>query len=378
MKISALSASRLRTWLQCKYKYGCIYHKFQAKPVKENEDYLTMGLADHAALEYAGSLVKTKSLKSFDEDDIDKIVRVYMSECSRLNIGDEAVIFDGLNLLLSKLDKFEFNQKIITLEKNFKVEVAGVPVIGAMDKVVEFNNSTLCVIDYKTSHSVLTDNEIDVDIQLSLYDSAARVLFPDYSKYIVCLDYLRFFPKYSERTEEQRYSFIQLLKTNYELILKAKKKDLKPELNKFCPWCEYINVCPAIKEIKDNIPDHHIFDDENALADAYDKMRILVKSLELKMKEIKSILVKKINASNNNKIVTDEFNIFTRQIPRISYDPYALYSIVGADDLVKCVSVVNKKLNDLIKKKIITKEEADAISNVSYTTSILDIRRKKK
>ena len=49
MKVRALSASRLKTWLQCKYKYGCIYHKLAAKPVKETKDYLYMGLADHTA-----------------------------------------------------------------------------------------------------------------------------------------------------------------------------------------------------------------------------------------------------------------------------------------------------------------------------------------
>jgi putative RecB family exonuclease len=378
MKTKALSASRLKTWLQCKYKYGCIYHKLASKQIEPPKEYFAVGSAAHHALECAGKMVIEGDLKAFTKDDIELITSKYIEECSRLNLGDEAVIYDGFNLLLTKLDRFEFDHKIISLEDRFNVEIAGVPLIGAMDKVVEFNADSLCVIDYKTSKSVLTDDEVETDIQLSLYDAAARKLFPGYNNYSVCLDYLRFFPKHSKRTEEQRYSFIQLLKVNYKLILEAKKKDLVPELNKFCPWCEYVDVCPAIKEIKDNIPDHQMFDDENTLADSYDKMRTLSKILELKQKDIKSILVGKIRATKNTKALTEDFNVFIRQTPRVSYDPSVLYNIIGADDLIKCVTVVNKKLDVLIKTGVITKEEARAISNVSYTSAILDVRRKKK
>ena len=378
MKTKALSASRLKTWLQCKYKYGCVYHKFAPKPVEPPKDYFAVGSSVHYALEYAGQLVIKGSLKAFTKGDIELITSKYIEECSRLNLGDEAIIYDGFNLLLTKLDKFEFNHKIISLEDRFSVEIAGVPLIGAMDKVVEFDANSLCVIDYKTSKSVLTDDEVETDIQLSLYDAAARKLFPGYNNYSVCLDYLRFFPKHNKRTEEQRYSFIQLLKTNYKLILEAKKEDLVPELNKFCPWCEYVDVCPAIKKIKESIPDHQMFDDENTLADSYDKMRTLSKILELKQKNIKSILVDKIRATKSTKAPTEDFNVSIRQTPRVSYDPSALYNIIGADDLIKCVTVVNKKLDVLVKNGVISKEDARAISNVSYTSAILDVRRKKK
>lgn len=378
MEVRALSASRLRTWLQCKYKYGCVYHKLAPKPVEPPKDYFGVGSAAHYALEYAGKKVVKNELHSFTKEDIESITGEYIKECSRLGLGDEAVIYDGLNLLLTKLDRFEFNHKIITLEKKFNVKVAGVPVLGAMDKVVELDRNTLCVIDYKTSKSVLTDTEIETDIQLSMYDAALRVLFPDYDDYRVCLDYLRFFPKHAERTEEQRYSFIQLLKYNYELILKTKKEDLKPELNKFCPWCDYVDVCPAIQEIKKSIPNHQMFDDENTLADAYDKLRALGKILELKQKDIKSILIQKIKIAELNKLNTDDFNISIRQTPRVSYDPSMLYSIIGADDLISCVTVTNKKLETLIKRGILSKEDAQIASNVSYTTSIIDVRRKKK
>jgi hypothetical protein len=346
--------------------------------VEPSKDYFAVGSAVHYALEYAGKLVIENDLIIFTESDIEIITGEYIKECSRLNLGDEAVIYDGLDLLLTKLDRFEFNHKIITLEKKFSVKVAGVPVIGAMDKVVELDMATLCVIDYKTSKSTLTDDEIDTDIQLSMYDASIRVLFPDYDNYRVCLDYLRFFPKHTERTEEQRYSFIQLLKYNYKLILEAKEEDLKPELNKFCPWCEYADVCPAIQEIRKKIPNHQMFDNEETLADAYDKIRTLSKVLDLRMKDIKSILVKRLRGADLNKLSTDDFNISIRQTPRVSYDPSMLYSIIGADDLVGCVNVTNKKLDVLIKRGILSKEDAQTASNVSYTTPILNVNRKKK
>ena len=80
MKTKALSASRLKTWLQCKYKYGCIYHKLAPKPKAENKDYLLEGNAVHEALSYAGHLVKDEAITAFEEEHINEIVKVYKKE----------------------------------------------------------------------------------------------------------------------------------------------------------------------------------------------------------------------------------------------------------------------------------------------------------
>lgn len=377
MKTKALSASRLKTWLQCKYKYGCVYHKFAPEIIKEKKDYLQMGTSAHEALEYAGKMVIKDSLTSFNEKHIELIVARYIEECSIQGLQEEATLFDGLDLLLAKLDKFEFNHKIISLEHMFKVEVAGVPVIGAMDKVVELDSNTLCVIDYKTSKSTLTDSEMETDIQLGMYDAVARQMYPGYSKYFVCLDYLRFYPKTASRDEEQRYSFIQLLKNSYKIITETKTEELKPELNKFCPWCEYADACPMMIDLQENLPTHKVFEDEESLADTYSKMRTLSKTLELKMKSIKETLVQKIKAAGGGKVSTDNYNVSTRQMARVNYDPNTLYNLIGADDLVGCVNVVNKRLDVLIKKGIISKQQAQRAANVSYSAPILDVRKKK-
>ena len=95
------------------------------------------------------------------------------------------------------------------------------------------------------------------------------------------------------------------------------------------------------------------------------------------MKDIKSVLVEKIKASNSTKLNIENFNVSIRQIARKSYDPSMLYNLIGADDLVRCVSITNKKVDELIKQGTLSKEEAQTATNVSYTTSILDVRRKK-
>lgn len=62
---------------------------------------------------------------------------------------------------------------------------------GFIDLVVEYDEETLLVIDYKTGYSVPEHTKFIQDLQPRMYSYAAKLLYPDYKYHWVQFDYFR-------------------------------------------------------------------------------------------------------------------------------------------------------------------------------------------
>ena len=391
MDVKALSASRIKLWQTCKYQYGCRYHNFHPEVKIDRPEYFKIGTAVHAALEYAGKLVKDNKLKKFSKADVVEITKVYFTEASTENLTDPITLDDGLTLLLHKLNTFEFGYPIISLEKWFNIKVDDVPVVGAMDRVVTITPKHLCVIDYKTSRSALTDEEMANDIQVGLYDIVARLQYPKYHRYTVCLDYLRLFPKQINISAKRRKALKIQLGVVYEEILKAKKEDLKPQLHQFCPWCDYVSVCPKIKEVEEELSKVDakklIEKDHTEIADIYTKSKLLERVYKDLKDKAYAKLVGIIKGGNLDPIDTTgkaavykcgNYTISMRQNSYVSYDLDKAYDLLGTDRLLKCVDLNRNRFEREAKVAGISVEELDAIRNVNFSKPIIDVKQIKE
>ena len=122
MEIKYLSASRMDTWVTCKYKYGCRYHKFHPEVVIDQAVHFKLGTAVHKALEFAGGLVKDKGLTSFSDDDIGAICLEYYKQAIKESLDDAVIREDGLNMLRNKLDNFDNPGDYVETEDGRRVD----------------------------------------------------------------------------------------------------------------------------------------------------------------------------------------------------------------------------------------------------------------
>ena len=65
---------------------------------------------------------------------------------------------------------------------------------GFIDLVLEYDEETLLVVDYKTGYSVPTHDDFIKDLQPRMYSYAAKEMYPDYKYYWVQFDYFRSIP----------------------------------------------------------------------------------------------------------------------------------------------------------------------------------------
>lgn len=388
-KVIKISATRISTFLRCKQKYW--YNYVERLPKLSNPAF-KLGIACHEALEMAGNvwLEGGPDKDSFTKSEIKKIMDEYLRLSVREGIEEMEAHVEGKRLVLSRLDSFSLGNKLISLElpfgfkdckhPNLKTD-QGIPLIGAIDKVVELDEDTLLIVDYKTSKTAPTADQLKEDLQLSLYDLVASSLWPEYSRIILCLDMLKSEPVYTYRTPQQRADFnAYLTEVHKQMTGLKEEKDAVPSLNIFCPWCDFRSHCSAYNNAVENakydfLPLSKLTDDE--LITEYQKITSTIKILDMRKRELNMLIMEKIQRSGSNLKGT-ESQMVIRQNARTNYDPKTVVDAVPIEDLSGMVSLNKKAVENYCSQNPALAKTIKASSTTNYTMPFLMAKKLKK
>jgi len=376
-----VSASRINTFLDCKYKYWCSYKKDFPK-VRSHA--FREGLAVHDALDFAGQIWMKKG--KFSPADKKNILKKYDEAAVREGVDYVTTHSEGKELVKKRIDNFELGKKIIGLEIKFGfgsdnvVTKDNVPLIGAIDKVIEIDSDTLLIVDYKTSKIAPTVDQLKFDIQLSIYDLVASKKWPNYKRIILSLDLLKSDIIYSYRTLNERLEFEEYLKTIYDQMVNFKEKDAKPQLNIFCPWCDYREYCKeyntACHKTNFEFLSTANLSDEDLIKE-WENIKATKKILEERYSDLSMLIFEKIKRYNVFPTMNDE-EVYIRQNSRTNYDVSKVFDLVSPAHFVKMINGLNNGVVErYIEENPSLKTEILKAANVNFTKPFLAIRKKK-
>lgn len=377
-----LSATRINTFLRCKLKYWFNYHEHLPKLTNPA---FKLGIAVHEALERAGQLWMEKGF--FSKEDKKDILKLYDEVSVKEGIFDFAIHKEGKELVKNRLNNFELGKGIINLEYSFGtsehntlVTDEGIPLVGAIDKVIEADDDTLLIVDYKTSKTAPTYDDLKTDIQLSIYDLAAHMKWPNYKRIILALDLLKSDIIYTYRTEEEREEFKKYLKVVYDAMIDFTKKDARASLNMFCPWCDYKDYCDTYKKACKKSDYKFLqtlgLSDEELIAE-WKNVRDTKKILENRERELAMIIIEKIKKEGHS-LSGEEEEVYIRQNSRTNYDTDVVAKLIPKEEFVKMANLNKKAVEGYMENNPVVKKEIENSANVSYTTPFLATRKSKK
>jgi len=177
-------------------------------------------------------------------------------------------------------------RKVVAAEKRFQIPLGRHTLSGIIDRVDKLPFGAYEIVDYKTSKSLPSQEEVDLDKQLATYAIAVAELWPEAKDMRLTLYFLKHNSQITTfRTPEQ----IELLKL--EIMKTADKientKRFVPRENKFCAWCDYKNMCPVGQKIEVAKED-----ESDSLEKRAQKFVALKKELEKLETEISAIMKK--------------------------------------------------------------------------------------
>ena len=382
-----ISATRIQSFLKCKKKYWFQYVKHLPKM---GNPAFKLGIACHESLELAGQLWVEHG--ALTDEDKTKILDFYNEISVREGIEEMEAHLTGQTLVSNRINDFDLGEKIISLEETFGFSKSkypdletsdGVPLIGAMDKVIELDEDSLLIVDYKTSKTAPTPDQLKSDLQLSLYDLVANILYPNYKRIILCLDMLKSEPVFSYRTQEQREDFNKYLIVIHKAMVNFKEKEARPNLHFLCPWCDYKDYCSEYLKACSNekyefLPTMQLSDEK--LLEEWDRIKTVAKILDMRKRELNMVMMDKIKRRGADLTIGDT-KIVVRQNARTNYDNTILKDYVDYESYIGMSSVSKKAVDTYCSKNPAKAKDIKKAAVVNFTAPFLmtkKIKPKKK
>ncbi len=292
--MTTYSHSRLSTYEKCPLKFKFKYVDELDAEIGEGVEAF-LGKRVHESLEKLYKDLKFEKLNTLKE-----LLDFYNSEWEK-NWNDDILIvrdeYDqenyrkmGARYISDYYNSYKsFDQeKTIGLEMRVVIRFNGCKIQGFIDRL-SFKDGVYFIHDYKTSNSLMSQEEADADRQLALYSIAVKEMFDDCDQVKLVWHYLAFDKEVtSQRTDEQ----VEELKKEVALLIKEIEscKDYPLKESALCNWCEYRNICPRFRhlyEIEAKEVEEFRDDDGVKLANKYAALKKKEKELCQEIESVK-------------------------------------------------------------------------------------------
>jgi RecB family exonuclease len=183
------------------------------------------------------------------------------------------------------------HRDVLAVEQEFHLPVGPFDVLGYIDRVDYVDAETVEVTDYKTNHMLFTRDELDFSLQMSLYEIAARRLWPWVKKVKLTFWMLRHgLRQTTTRTPEQLEAALAYVKVLGEQTETATEYPARLNLN--CCYCDHRKQCPAYAEALQGGRQFECDDLTNleAVAKEREEVAKLVKILGARKDELEDVL----------------------------------------------------------------------------------------
>jgi len=234
------SASRLKTYLECKRKY---YYRYIRKIQAKEEETLNEGLFLHSLLEHLYQISDSYDSK----EEIATKIDILLDEL--LPLTDAKTMYQKLlwkeklkGFIDTQIAHFKAEWKVVEREKEFTGEIGGLRFKGRIDRIDQNLTDTL-VIDYKTG-SIAEANKTKnlenlADFQMSIYHHLLNGKYQN-----ITLAFIKIF----EKGEVEEITVLEeknTLLAEHIISLKQTKSFVaeKCENLQKCKYCEFALLC---------------------------------------------------------------------------------------------------------------------------------------
>ena len=253
------SISRIESFEKCQLQYK--YRYIDKVPLKVETIEAFLGNQVHEALKEFYDFVKNKIVKP-KEWLLSKYDELWKKEFSdsikivKKELSAEEYYQKGKKSLVDYYDEYQpFDRtKIVKTEESIyfpiKKNTEEFRFVGILDRLDWSDKEKIFEIhDYKTSSSLMTQEEADQDIQLPIYQLALMSKWPEAEKTKLIWHYLLFNKQIeSSRTKKQ------LIEVRDKVIERIKVieacEEFNPHKSALCDWCDFQEICPLWKHPK--------------------------------------------------------------------------------------------------------------------------------
>ena len=346
IRIKRLSYSAISTYRECPLQYKLIYiDKLKRLP----KPYFSFGRSLHKATEYfySGMFTAPPSLS-----DLLKYYEKNWESEGFESKGDEQKHFELGKKILKEF--YEINSKDykipIAVEYNFNIDLNGVVLTGIIDRVDKLPSGNLEIIDYKSGKRFPSINELNKDLQLSIYHIAAEKIWG------VLPEKLTIYHLRSNTTFSTHIKPDQIKKTIeivFDVLNDIEKRKFEAKESPLCSFCDFPQYCPnfAHKYEIEKTPQMILGETDipKAIKD-YVQTKEKIKELNVKANEIGDAIIRYCEDKGFSRVFGEEYSVTVSKVKKKGYEEDEVKKLLEDEDLLhKVFSFDSKKIKDLLK-----------------------------
>ncbi|MBI2052752.1 MAG: PD-(D/E)XK nuclease family protein, partial [Candidatus Ryanbacteria bacterium] len=286
-----ISYSALDTYKKCPQKYK--FQEIERRKAKKSKEAI-FGTSVHEALKFMFS--RDPLFPTLEE--VLSHFRESFSETSVISEADKVrYIESGEKMIKSFYTKNPpWNFTVIDLESRFEVALDDPHtkenhlLVGKIDRIDKQGDKKYEIIDYKTSSKLPSQEKVDSDLQLSLYQLGLQKRWPHLTPedIVLSLYFLKAGEKLTtsrsphdlRRTEEKLLSDIRTIEK------KMAENDFPPIPSPLCNWCSFKPICPAWRHLYEKFETPKESRPAEVLVQEYAKLKQEIAEREAALKKI--------------------------------------------------------------------------------------------
>ena len=359
-----LSYSRLSRFETCPLSYRLHYiEKKQAEPGLP----LRFGKTIHAVLErLIREVVDDERTGPLSEE---RAIELYREAWGAEQLTGMDVFAEGLAILRRFIAEQGVvdHRDVLAIEKEFRLPVGPFEVLGFIDRVDWIDDETVEVIDYKTNHQLFTRDEVDTSLQMSLYEVAARRLWPWAKKVKLTFWMLRHgVRQQTTRTEEQLADALAYVETLGRQTETA--TEYPARLNTNCSYCDHRKQCPAYADALKGKREFIVEDlaDLEGVAREREEVARLAKALYARKEELEDILKAQLKERDELVLGGVRYRMFATTSLDYPLEPtlslLADATGLSRDEVLGKLGAIDKKALDALLKSLGKKLDKPRVS----------------
>jgi len=264
-------------------------------------------------------------------------------------------------------------QMPLAVEKLFYIDIGGVKLRGYIDRVDKLESGGLSIVDYKTSRELFTIDDLEKDLQLTLYQLAAEQLWQLPVEKLTLYHMRSNTPvSCSGRGPAQLNDAKQLV---LDVADKVNRQIFPARENEFCP-CDFPEYCPYYR---------HLYSGETAetavagagptaiggdAVERYASLQAQIKALQKELETLRQEIIAYCQAEEMSRLYGPESEITYQPVDIAGFNEEEVRAFLETEGLWERVTGLDQsKLKQLLDDEAVAKDIKDRIQSLRQIIS---------
>jgi len=266
----------------------------------------------------------------------------------------------------------------VAVERLFYIDIEGIKLRGFMDRVDKLDSGGLSIVDYKTNQALFTRDDLEKNLQLTLYQLAAEQTWHLPVERLI-LYHLRSntpcscAPRDEARLEEARHLVLRVAEDITEGRFPATE-------NQYCP-CDFAEHCPYYRQrgMPPEKPDILRGMAVDEAVERYVSLQAQIKELETQLGEIKQMIIDFCQAEGLNRVYGSEHAVTYKLVDKVGFSEDEVRALLEPEGLWhRVLSLDQSRLKQLITDEAVAegiRHKLEALRQVISSSPRLWVRR---